>query len=130
MAREYDMGDEFSHIYSDNFLDLQALMFFGWLANYGITITKEDKNKDNKNFDRIITSLEKAEQSFENKDHKTILKTIGRYNIYLDCIATMFVSNARAVALATKWKQGAKSKPQDHTNPQLMIWGARLNLTG
>jgi hypothetical protein len=54
----------------------------------------------------------------------------GRYNIYLDCIATVFVSNARAVALATKWKQGAKSKPQDHTNPQLMIWGARLNLTG
>jgi hypothetical protein len=78
MAREYDMGDEFSHIYSDNFLDLQALMFFGWLANYGITITKEDKNKDNKNFDRIITALEKAEQSFENKDHKTILKTIGK----------------------------------------------------
>ena len=78
MAERYDLGDVFTHIQSDSFLDLQALMFFGWLANYGITITKEDKNNNNKNFDRIITALEKAEQSFENKEHKTILQSIGK----------------------------------------------------
>jgi len=78
MAERYDLGDVFTHIQSDSFLDLQALMFFGWLANYGITKTKEDKNNNNQNFDRIITALEKGEQSFENKDHKTILKSIGK----------------------------------------------------
>ena len=46
----------------------------------------------------------------------------------------MFVSNARAVAMATVVKEnkanGTVTKPQDHTNGNLMIWAARLNLTG
>jgi len=60
--------------------------------------------------------------------------TSGRYNIHLDCIANMFVSNARTVAMATVIKEnkanGTVTKPQDHTNANLMIWAARLNLTG